>query len=105
MAKWSGKIGFAENIEYEPGCWEPSIVERHYYGDLVRNVSKRQNSGEVNDNINISNNFSIVADPYANNNLHAMCYIEYLGTKWKVENVEVQFPRLVITVGGLWNEN
>lgn len=104
MAKWSGKIGFAENVEYEPGNWEPNIVERQYYGDVIRNISKRQNSGGVNDNIVIANNISIVADPYANNNLHTMKYIEFQGTKWKIESAEVQFPRITISIGDVWNE-
>lgn len=103
MAKWSGNIGFAERVEYAPGCWDDEIVARHYYGDTIRNVSKRQNSGGINDNINIANDFSVVADPYANSNLLRMRYLEFLGIKWKIESVEVQFPRLIITVGGEWN--
>lgn len=105
MAKWSGNIGFSEQIEYEPGCWEDSITVKHYYGDIIRNINKLQNSGGINDNVVIANNFSIVADPYAKQNFQNMRYLEFFGTKWKVESVEVQFPRLVISVGGPWNGN
>lgn len=103
MAKWSGNIGFAEQVEYEPGCWEDVITQRHYYGDLVRNIRKLQNSGEINDNINIANDFSILADPYAQQNFHAMRYIEFMGTKWKIDSVEVQYPRLILSIGGVYN--
>lgn len=102
MAKWYGKIGFAETTEVEPGIWAGS-TERPYYGDIIANRWKRQNSGEVNDNINISNNISIVADPYAMNHCSTIAYAEFSGTKWKVTDVEVQYPRLILTLGGVWN--
>ena len=103
MTKFYGAIGYAEVVETEPGVWEEKIVERNYYGDLVRNARSLQQSGNVNDNINISNEISIVADPYADKNFHMMRYIEFMGTKWKISNVEVQPPRLILTAGGVWN--
>ena len=103
MSKWYGVIGYAETVETDPGVWEEKITERTYYGDTIRNTRLLQNAGGVNDNINIANQFSIVADPYATNNFHSMRYIEFMGTKWKITNVEVQYPRLILTVGGLYN--
>lgn len=103
MAKFYGNIGFAEPVEKEPGVWVQKITSRPYYGDLDRNFRKLENSGGVNDNINISNEISIVSDPYANQNFHFIKYVEFMGTKWKVSNVEVQYPRLILTVGGLYN--
>lgn len=103
MAKWYGKIGYAETMEIEPGLWEEQITEKEYYGDLIRNTRKLQNSGGVNDNINLANEISIIADPYAINNFHSMRYVEFMGTKWKISDVEVQYPRLILTVGGVWN--
>lgn len=103
MAKWCGKIGYAEMIEYEPGRWEENCVERTYYGDVIRNTRLLQNSGGVNDNINVGNQISIIADPYANQNFHSMRYVEFMGSKWKVSNVDVQYPRLILTIGGLYN--
>lgn len=105
MAKWYGVVGYTEMKEVEPGYWEDTITERSYYGDVIRNTRLLQNSGGVNDNINIANQISIVADPFANQNFHAMRYVEWMGTKWKITNVEVQYPRLILTIGGLWNEN
>lgn len=104
MAKFYGKIGFAaETIEVKPSVWEEQVVERSYYGDLVRNARRLESSGSTNDNINVANQISILADPYANQNFHEMRYIEFMGTKWKITNVEVQYPRLVLTVGGVYN--
>ena len=103
MGKWFGRIGYAEQLEATPGVWEEKIVERNYYGDVVRNYRKLEPSGEVNDNINVSMEISIVADPYAIQNFHAMRYIEYMGSLWKLSNVEVNYPRLILQIGGLYN--
>lgn len=103
MAKWFGKVGYAETIETEPGVWVEQITERSYYGDAVRNTRRLQNSGDINDDINVANEFRIVADPYANEHFFSMRYIEFMGTKWKISNVEIAYPRLILTVGGLYN--
>ena len=104
MAKFFGAIGYAETVETTPGVWEEKITERNYYGDLIRNSRRLQSSEQLNDDINISNEVSIVSDPYANANFHSMRYVEFMGAKWKITNVEVQYPRLKLTLGGLYNE-
>ena len=68
MAKWFGKIGYVVTEETEPGVWEETVTEREYFGDMTSDRRKRQNSGEVNDDINLSNVISIVADPFAYQN-------------------------------------
>lgn len=103
MAKFYGKIGYANTVETKPGIYEEQIVERSYYGDLIRNTRRLQSADQVNDNINISNEISIVADPYATNNFHTMRYAVFMGTKWKISNVEVSYPRLILTLGGVHN--
>ena len=103
MAKWYGKVGFATTVETEPGIWKNKIVEESYFCDLLSNFRKLQNSGEVNDDVNIANKISMVADPFAVNNFHAIRYAEYLGTNWKVTDVEVQYPRLILSLGGVYN--
>ena len=103
MAKFYGKIGYANTVETKPGVYEEQIVERSYYGDLIRNTRRLQSADQVNDNINISNEISIVADPYATNNFHTIRYAVFMGTKWKISNVEVSYPRLILTLGGVYN--
>lgn len=103
MAKFYGSIGYAETVETKPGVWEEQITERMYYGDLVRNTRRLQDSGMLNDNINVANEISIVADPFANENFHSMRYVEFMGAKWKISNVEVQYPRLILSIGGKYN--
>lgn len=103
-SKYYGKIGYCESVETAPGVWEEKITERSYYGDVVRNSRRLQSTDKVNDDINVNNEISIVADPYAMNNFHSMRYVEFMGAKWKVSNVEVQYPRLILTLGGVYND-
>ena len=104
MAKFYGSIGYAETVETPPGVWKEQITKREYFGELVRNTRKLQTADQVNDNININNEVSIIADPYAISNFHSMRYAEFMGTKWKISNVEVKYPRLILTLGGVYNE-
>ncbi len=104
MAKWYGVIGYAETSETAPGVWTETITERAYYGDVLRNRRRLENSGVVNDSVNVSNEISIVADPFAYQNFHLIRYISFMGNKWKVSDVEVQYPRLNLTIGGLYND-
>lgn len=101
--KFYGPIGYAETVETRPGVWEEQITERMYYGNLTRNTRQLQSSETLNDNINIANEISIVADPFAYENFHAIRYVSFMGAKWKVSKVEVQYPRLILTAGGVYN--
>lgn len=105
MGKWFGKIGYAVTAETEPGIWEEQIVERDYYGDITSDRRKRQNSQGVNDDLSLSNVISIIADPFAYENCSHMAYTEIMGTKWKISDIEVQYPRLILTIGGVYNGN
>ena len=103
MAKWFGKIGFANTVETSPGVWEEQITTREYFGDVYRNTRRLQTTDQVNDDIVISNEISILADPFANENFHSMRYAEFMGTPWKITNVDVKYPRLTLTLGGVYN--
>lgn len=103
MAKFFGAIGYAEAVETSPGVWNEEITERDYYGDVLDNGWKLQSSDKVNDDINIANKISILSDLFANQNFYKMRYVVFMGVKWKIEKVEVQSPRLILTIGGLYN--
>jgi len=102
--KWCGKIGFAEQVETYPDVWEEVITEKTYYGDIIRNTRRIQAVDKVNSDLTIQNEISIVADPYATNNFYSMRYIVFMGTKWIVSSVEVQYPRLILSLGGQYHE-
>lgn len=104
MARYCGKVGFAIETEVSPGVWKNKIVKRTYYGDSFRMSRRLQDSGNLNDNVTISNEISIVADPFANENFLSIRYAEFMGVKWKVTNIENQRPRLLMTLGGVYND-
>lgn len=103
MNRYYGTVGYVEMVENAPSVWEEVITERHYYGDILRNSARFQASQNLNDDMNISNSISIVADPYAYNHFNQIRYITFMGSKWKVTNIEVQSPRLILTIGGVYN--
>lgn len=105
MAKFYGAVGYAEMVETAPGVWTEQISERMYHGELLRNSRKLHSSETLNDDVNVGNEVSILADPFANQNFYRMRYISYMGANWKVSNVEVQYPRLILTIGGVYNES
>ena len=108
--KWHGKIGFETQVEVSFGegkatVWKPQIKECHYYGDVQRVVKRYDSAGDkVNDDITINNQFSVVSDPYANENFWSMKWIEWAGRKWKVVEVTVEPPRLTINIGGEYQD-
>lgn len=104
MAKYYGRVGFSDgSYEASPGIWVERIVERPYYGDVVRNVRKLRETEYLNDGISIANDISIVSDPYALQNFHAIRYVEWMGALWKVSSVEVQYPRLNLSIGEVYH--
>ena len=104
MAKFYGPVGYVDVVEYEPGSYEEQVTEHYYSGDWVRNNGKFHTSPDsVNDNVNVANELSIISDPYSTNNFLKIRYVEFMGAKWKVTNVDVKYPRLVLTIGGLYN--
>lgn len=104
MAKFYDAVGYAELTETSPGVWTENIIERKYYGDVLSNNRRLTPDDKLNDDINLSNRISIVADPYAMHNYFNMRYVKYMGAKWKVSSVDAsQRPRMILTTGGLYN--
>lgn len=104
MAKFCGNVGYAVDIEAEPGLWVQGPTVKKYYGDVSRTSSRYQNAEKLNDDLTLSMEISIVADKFAYENFSQIRYVEYLGAKWRVTNVEVRHPRLVLSIGGVYNE-
>lgn len=106
MGKWYGKVGYVNLEETTPGVWESIITERTYSGDLLptsNSSSWTPSPDSVNDNWTINNRISILADPFAYQNFHTMKYVEFMDAKWKITKIDVQRPRLILTVGGVYN--
>lgn len=103
MAKYYGEIGYGVTVETAPGVWEEVITTRKYSGDVIKSTRRYESSGNVNDNVNINNTISIVADPYAYEHCGYMKYISWMGTKWKITSVDIEPPRITLSIGGVYN--
>lgn len=103
MAKFCGIVGFAETKETGRSVYDEVITERKYYGDIIRNTRKLENGVSINDNVVVNNTIGIVANAYAYQNFFAIRYVKWMGVSWKVTNVEVQRPRLLLTIGDVYN--
>lgn len=100
--KYFGEIGFAVSSQTSPGVWKDTLIERPYYGDVMKNYT-RPDGNEIVDDIEISNQISVVADPYAYENFQHMKYIRWMGAEWIIKSIDVQYPRLILSIGGVYN--
>lgn len=105
MARWYGKVGYSETVETVPGVWTSQDTVHEYYGDVLRNSTRwTERSESTNDNLTINAQISIMADPFAIEKFHSIKWIEFMGVKWKVTNVDpTQPPRLILTLGDEYN--
>ena len=104
MAKFCGPIGYGLRVETRRGVWTDEFVERTSYGDIERATTHwNESSDSTNDDLNINVQISIVADPFAQDNLRSMKYVRLMGANWKITKVEPRYPRLILTLGGVYN--
>ena len=104
MSKFYGTVGFVKTVETKPGIWEEQVEEKGYYGDLIRNIGRYNGSNKVNADFTLNNQISIVTDPYALENLQFIKFVRFLGTAWVVSSIDVEYPRLVLSLGDIYNE-
>ena len=103
MTRFYGPVGYGETVETAPGVWEDQIIEALYFGDVVRNTRQLREGEFLNNDLSVNNSISIVADPYANEHFFAIRYVKWAGTRWSITEVEVQSPRLILRLGGVYN--
>lgn len=103
MSKYHGHIGYAIDNEVSPGVWDETIIEHEYYGEIIKNRVNVQSGNNINPGISLTINLSIIGDPYAYEHFYSIRYVTYLGKKWSVTNIDPGHPRIVISLGGLYN--
>lgn len=102
--RYHGFIGYSVDVETYPGVWEEEIVEHEYYGNVIKQRINVEGEKTINPKIAISNNISIIANPYAYEHVEAIRYATYLGKKWNVTAIEIQTPRIILTLGDIYND-
>lgn len=103
--RYYGKIGYFDTVETKPGLFENQMIYKTYKGDVLRNYKRNQDGSKVNSDVSVNNSISIVADPYAREHFFKIKCVEWEGALWSVSSVEVQYPRLILELGGLYNED
>lgn len=104
MAKYHGEIGYKlKNQEIRPGYWDDVIIEKTYRGDIIRDTRRWSPTDQVTEDLTLNNSISILADAFAYQNFHSIIYIKWMGSLWKIQHVEVQRPRLILMIGGIYN--
>lgn len=103
MAKFHDKIGFVTSTETVAGVWADTATEREYYGEVIRQTKEWREASQVNDNLTVGNRITVVGDDFATLNLATMRYIIWGGVYWKISNIEIQRPRLILSLGGVYN--
>lgn len=105
MTRFAGEVGYGESVENPPGSgkWVDVISERLYRGDVIRNTRRLATGEKVNDDITVDNSISIVTDAYATEHFFKIKYVKWAGVLWTVTSVEVQAPRLILSLGGVYN--
>lgn len=105
MARFYGEVGYGDTVEKPAGSgiYTMQMTERSYYGDVIRNTRKLESGEGLNDDISVGNSISIVADQHAFDHFFKIKYVRWAGVLWTVTTVEVKSPRLILSLGGVYN--
>lgn len=103
--KWYGEIAFSNQQETEPGVWEDVPIIRDYFGELIKNYRRDNTGSNANVDVTLSNQLSVVVDPFLLNSFHEILYVTYNGAKWRVSSVDIQYPKMILDFGGLYKED
>lgn len=106
MGKFFGKVGYVTQVDDGYGVYDDRVKLVSYYGEVTRNARRwEQSSEQLHDSLVLNNLISIMADDYAYEHFYEIRFVEYMGSFWKVTNIEIQRPRITLTLGGVYNGN
>lgn len=104
MGRYYDVVGYVYNEETSPGVYSGVVIdERKYYGDVKNIAHKWEKSENLNDNLIVTQDISIMADAFAYTHFSAIKYLRWMGAYWKVAAVRVERPRLILSLGGVYN--
>lgn len=103
MARFFGNVGYVISTNPSPGVYDQESISREYFGDEIKSGSRWKSGDVINDDVIITNEISIVADPFAYTNFSAIRWVGWMDNKWKVESIRIERPRLILSLGGIYN--
>lgn len=103
MARFVGAVGYAQTVETSPGVWQEVVEERQYVGEFIKRSARYQPTNQLNDDVTISTEISIIPDLYFTSNMSYIRYVKMFDAAWKVTNISPQAPRVILTIGGVYN--
>lgn len=105
MSKWHGIIGFStqERSSDHPSVVKNKLVEKPYYGEMDAYAKRWQNGTGTIDDLNVTAQLSVIMDQYLTQHIGEISYISWYGQKWKVTSVQPGHPRMIISIGGVYN--
>lgn len=107
MNKWAGAIGFTKTVKSENkrSVWDEEITEKPYRGDILRNYRRNEHQQDGrNDDFTLNNQISVLSDTFMLENLQYMKYVTWMNSKWTISSIEIQHPRVILEIGGIYNE-
>lgn len=104
MARYYGNVGYVITEENEVGDWVERVILKPYYGDILRNSRRIITSSRINGDFKVTKQISIVADKFAMDNYSYVRFVEDMGNRWAVESVDIDYPRLILTIGDIYHD-
>lgn len=103
MAKFYGPVGYVETVETAPGVWKEQVTEHNHSGDVLKYTRRVQSADKMTDDVVVNIQISMVADPYATDHFQHIRYVKFKGVKWEVATIDFPYPRIILTLGGVYN--
>lgn len=103
MAKFYGPVGYSLTKEIRPGVFEDKVVEHSYMGDVLSFYRRSQTGDKVIDDVSANTEISIISDRFAFEHFPQIKYVKWMGVPWTVMKVEAEWPRLRLSIGGVYN--
>ena len=101
--KFYGNIGFAVTEDDGDGVWKETITDKKYAGDILRFARNKESGEHINDGLRINTQISLLLDPWFQDHISQLRYAEYMNTKWIIDSVDIQYPRVNLTLGGIYH--
>ena len=102
MSRFSGKLGFVMTRETEEGVWLEDKIEIPVKGTIRSLYVRNDNNSSVNSNLRLTNEVSVLMNSKITTYLETLKYVVWKGSKWEVQSIGVNYPRLTINLGGLY---